>query len=130
MIEVRGMDELQKQLGRLAKSLDPDEVEPVLMRKAEQLAKDISNNAPVGATGHLKQSVVAKMLKRIGNKPATAIAALDIKKLKAFYGYFIEYGTSKMSARPFFRPTVDNRKAGLLKEVVDELKTKVEAVGK
>ncbi|MDD0845563.1 hypothetical protein PTQ33_00275 [Campylobacter sp. 50012-21] len=37
-------------------------------------------------------------------------------QLSAFYGHFVEYGTKKMSARPFMRPATGKAK-GYMKEV-------------
>ena len=31
----------------------------------------------------------------------------DRAERKAYYGYFLEFGTSKMAARPFLRPAAD-----------------------
>nr|WP_321320960.1 HK97-gp10 family putative phage morphogenesis protein [uncultured Campylobacter sp.] len=39
-------------------------------------------------------------------------------KISAFYGHFVEYGTKKMSARPFMRPAVQRAK-GYMKEVLE-----------
>ena len=40
-------------------------------------------------------------------------------QISAFYGYFIEYGTIKMRARPFMRPAV-NRAKGYMKEILEK----------
>ena len=39
-------------------------------------------------------------------------------KISAFYGHFVEYGTKKMSAKPFMRPAVQRAK-GYMKEVLE-----------
>ena len=39
-------------------------------------------------------------------------------KISAFYGHFVEYGTKKMSAKPFMRPAVA-RAGGYMKEVLE-----------
>ena len=40
-------------------------------------------------------------------------------QISAFYGYFVEYGTIKMRARPFMRPAV-NRAKGYMKEILEK----------
>lgn len=40
-------------------------------------------------------------------------------QLSAFYGFFVEYGTKKMRARPFMRPAV-NRAKGYMKEILEK----------
>ena len=39
-------------------------------------------------------------------------------KLSAFYAHFVEYGTKKMSAKPFMRPDVQKEK-GYIKQVLE-----------
>lgn len=43
---------------------------------------------------------------------------VGVKKGKAFYGYFVELGTSKMAARPFLRPAVFGHAAEILRLIV------------
>ena len=39
-------------------------------------------------------------------------------QLSAYYAHFVEYGTKKMSAKPFMRPAVQRAK-GYMKEVLE-----------
>ena len=39
-------------------------------------------------------------------------------KISAFYGHFVEYGTKKMSPKPFMRPATARAK-GYMKEVLE-----------
>ena len=46
-------------------------------------------------------------------------------KSHAFYGRFIEYGTSKMAAKPFLRPAYDAASAKALRAAQDRMQTEV-----
>lgn len=43
----------------------------------------------------------------------------------AFYARFIEYGTSKMPARPYFRPAIDELKGQIGETIVRKLRSKI-----
>lgn len=60
--------------------------------------------APKGETLRLSESIV---LEAVGQ---TAHSATHAVKVLAYYGYFQEYGTSKMAAHPFLRPAAEAKK--------------------
>jgi HK97 gp10 family phage protein len=119
---------------------------------AKVLLKAIQAAAPVGPTGRLKASIVS--YKRRGQEgQITHTVGLKAVKLKygntslnrrlrrvgrkyeadgpAFYGKFVEFGSSRMGAKPFLRPAVaanvqaavDAMKARLAKAVEDAAKS-------
>jgi hypothetical protein len=63
-IEIEGLDELNENIKKLIKSVDPDKVEPILLKASDKIAGTIRSLAPVGPTGNLKKSIVSKVLKR------------------------------------------------------------------
>lgn len=85
------------------------------LKKAKVIAEDAKNRAPLGPTGNLKRSLHARLLDKRGDNPRVAIAAVDRKI--APHGGLVEFGTSKMSARPYFRPAVDAHKEGITKDI-------------
>ena len=119
-IRIDGLNELIEDFGKLARSVDPDKVEPITLNCAKRLAAALKVEAPEGPTKNLRKAVKAKLLKRIGNsQPAPAIAAVDRKI--APHAHLVERGTGEridpktgkssgvMPADPFFRRTLDNR---------------------
>ena len=127
-VKIEGLSELSKQLQELAKAGDPEKVEPILMKGAKKLADAIRDRAPLGPTGNLKKSVKAKKLKPLGSEPASAAAAVDRKI--APHAHFVENGTSRAPAHPFFRPAVDSTMPEVEREVVSELEKLVEGAVK
>ena len=123
-IQIEGFELLETKLLEAAKKLEPETVEPILLyRGATPIADKIRSLAPVGPTGNLRAGVVAKKLKRIGDHPAPSIAAINYAR--APHAHLLEYGTSKMRARPFFRPgyesTIDSATESVLSEIAKEI---------
>lgn len=50
-----------------------------------------------------------------------AMYRISWNKTHAFYGRFLEFGTSKMAARPFLRPAYDAARAKALKAVQERM---------
>jgi len=61
----------------------------------DRLAEQVRRNAPV-RTGRLRDSIVARKTKVMGYRVITTVP----------YSRFVEYGTSRMSAQPYFRPAL------------------------
>lgn len=50
-----------------------------------------------------------------------AVYAVSYNKKKAFYGHFVEHGTSKMAAQPFIRPSYDAKR----QEAIDAVRARL-----
>jgi HK97 gp10 family phage protein len=122
-IRLEGSEELQRQLRRLSDDLR-DEAGKAVLATAVELRADIVRSiqrgpasgitykksnptrihtasapgeAPMSDTGRLANSIT---FDRIGDLTATVGSQLN-------YAPWLEYGTSRMAARPFFRPAVE-----------------------
>ena len=77
----------------------------------------VSNpNAPLGVpvqTGNLQSSIKKG---KIRVEDETVSGSIYVDKKIAPYGVFVEFGTSKMRARPFMRPVVN-----IIKEITKDL---------
>jgi len=138
-VKLEGAAELSDKLEKMAGSVHAQHVESTLLKAAKIVAEAARNKAPRGPTGNLKRSLVAKLLKRRGTHPATAIAAVDRKK--APHAYLVEYGTSErykktgqytgiMAAHPFFRPAWDEKKPEVERMLKGKLKDNIEGATK
>lgn len=130
MIDVRieGIDELNNQLENLAKSLDAEAVEPILLDGATIIADDVRQRAPLGPTGNLKRSIGAKTLRRRDKNPAPSIAAIDYRI--APHAHLVERGTSRAAAHPFFRPAVDSKGPQVAAKVMANIQKLIEEAAK
>lgn len=108
-IRVTGVNEAIRKMNRLGAAFAERNVEPVLVGGAEIHAAEARRRAPRGATGDLSRSIVAKAGRRRGN--IVAYSAVDMSLIRkrdksgrrVRYPYFVEYGTSRMKARRYFR---------------------------
>lgn len=131
-LRVEGIEDLDKAMERLIKSMPPSKVEPVL-KEAGEVVKDygqpITPYDPKRKEGiHLRDGWKVKILRRFKeDQAAPAIVAMDEKKTP--HAHLLEFGTVKMAARPYFRPAWDATKNTVKRMIIDNLRKMVEAVG-
>lgn len=109
-IEVTGLEEVRHTLGEVAPREAANLIRTVVQDVALRVAKDVKASAPI-ATGSLRAGVRVSRRKmgRSGPKSVVTFArrrdkdGVKIGKT-VFYWKFIEYGTRKMSAKPFVGP--------------------------
>lgn len=85
-IDIKGIEELNRRLMQIAKSVDTAKTAPILLRGAEMIAAVAREEAPYApkpaayaASKHLRDTIVAKNLAQRNNQPSAAIAAIDRK---------------------------------------------------
>jgi len=115
--KIEGILETASKLKQLSDSLKGKAMGDNLLKQAQMIADDARDRAPLGPTGNLKRSLHARLLSDKLRFPKVAIAAVDRKI--APHAHLIEFGTSKMSARPFFRPAVDSHAGKVIDNIRD-----------
>ncbi|MDD1976931.1 HK97-gp10 family putative phage morphogenesis protein [Pseudomonas tussilaginis] len=141
-LTVVGLGDLQVDFERLARSVGNKVVRDAVMAGA-RVARDKTRQAAPFKTGKLKKNIEATRVKQ-GETPGGATAGVRVKKPAGktsmprkrtgkkgkstttdyeapFYWRFLEYGTSKMPAAPFIRPTWDANLAEIEKATADKL---------
>lgn len=113
IMRIEGLDRLMKRFGEISKTygVRGERLEPALMKAARFMRSNIQTEAPVGPTGNLRRSVVAKKFSHsLKDRPA-AFCAIDYRT--GPHAHLVEYGTSArawksgkstgiMPANPFF----------------------------
>ena len=134
-IRLEGSEQLQRDLRRLSDDLRR-EVGQVVLGAAVEMRADIVNSIqrgpasgltykksnptrthtasapgqpPMSDTGRLANSIT---FDRVGDLTATVGSALN-------YAPWLEYGTSRMAARPFFRPAVERMRPKYIGKLED-----------
>lgn len=136
-IRLKGSDQLQRQLRRLAGDLREEAGKAVLATAIEMRADIVTSiqrgpasgrtykksnpprthtasapaQPPMSDTGRLANSIT---FDRLGDLTATVGSNLN-------YAPWLEYGTSRMAARPFFRPAVERMRPiyiGKLEDII------------
>jgi len=106
-IEIKGIDELLKNLRKLPERVQNRVVVGAIRASAKPLISEARARVPVN-TGNLKKSIgVTKRRSKNKNIIHFSVSPRKGGKYNGFYGHFLEFGTSKMSARPFLRPAFE-----------------------
>ena len=99
--EVLGLEELDRKFNELLQVSKKATMRKALNAGIKPIKDEVKNRAPV-KSGVLKSAIRSKQMTKT-KYPSVGIYVQG----KAYYWYFIEHGTSKMSAAPFLRPAVD-----------------------
>lgn len=111
---VTGGTELAAQLRTLSAAVRRKALLPVLRAAAEPIRSRASELAPIDPTTELdlKDSIVVRAATTLGggrfdptDEFQAAVAVGPSRQV--FYGRYLEFGTVKMSAKPFLRPAFD-----------------------
>lgn len=90
---------VQKNRFRRFARVMPEWAEELVSRTAEAIESKARDKAPVGETGHLKDSFGSRSARSRSNSPRWIVWN------SAFYSGFVEYGTKHAKARKFLKPT-------------------------
>jgi HK97 gp10 family phage protein len=113
-VDVTGQKELSKKLKKIEKTATND-IEQALVNSALIVERDAKINVAVD-TGQLRQSITHNAEDFGTNNPAVTIGT------NTKYAPYIEFGTSKQSAKPFLFPAYNNNKQKILKEFAKAFK--------
>jgi hypothetical protein len=130
-VKVTGLDELQRDLNKLAVAISPKELQPILKHEADGFVAKLLPLTPVGPTGNLRRGVKAWTPKITARRP-DAMARAGIKYKIAPHVHFIEYGTKERynkagayrgysPARPFIMPLAEKEMPGMLQRIIDAI---------
>lgn len=75
------------------------------MRQGANVVRDEIRATARVRTGNLKRNIRTR---ERSEQDGDMRFAVEVTR-RAFYGRFLEYGTSKMSAKPFMRPAAENK---------------------
>ena len=137
-VQIKGLDALAKALKEL-----PDRVAKNGLRAAvyagAKVIRDEAKLQALVATGTLKRAVILKQIPELSskNKQTFFVTVRQGKKYRkqgkkgnlsqdAWYWRFVEFGTVKMSARPFLRPAFDIKKNDALTAIKTRLAERIE----
>ena len=107
---IKGFDSLMSKMYYLGTIADPDELNEV----AESMERDAKLNCPV-KTGNLQSSIDSEV-STVGKRTTIKLYA------KANYAAHVEYGTSKMAARPFLTPAFNKNKDNVTRKIRNNIK--------
>ncbi len=101
---IEGEEELVRKLRALGDSVRGRQIERLFLRAAKVIRNAAREAAPQGPTGNLKAGIISKVLPRGTRKVGLAMTGINFRR--APHAHLLEFGTEKMSPRPFFRVSV------------------------
>lgn len=120
IVNISGEKELLRKLKSLSDEIAGEYLKEAVLKGAEVIRQEASNKAP-RRTGKLAANII-KEVKEIERDSAT----VEIGPAKeVFYGLFVERGTSRMQARPFLRPAIDEKKDEVEKVIISILRRRL-----
>ena len=147
-VKVDGLKELQKALEELPRQIQQKPLRSAVAAGAKVILDEAKNRVPVN-TGNLqkslyryrsrKMSTVGKETYLVGvrkgkgvygdtrlNRRLGRVGRKYTTQGEAFYWRFIEFGTSKISARPFLRPAFEAGKGDAVNEIKNRLRKAID----
>ena len=103
-VEIQGLAELDHALQQLAWPAARRALRKGMRAGANVVRNEARTKAPK-RTGNLKRKIRTRERSEEGGNMRFSV---EIPR-SAFYGRFIEYGTSQMAAKPFLRPAAENK---------------------
>ena len=134
VIKVHGLQELNKKLKRLPIAIANKHLNRATSQAATLVQKSAKTKVPV-LTGTIMRNI-KKRKQRTRNKftATTGVGVLSDRSGRqsgtdAFYWTFVEFGTSKMPARPFLRPAFEENKGPAINKIKQVLIRAIETEG-
>lgn len=121
-IELEGVDEILNRLQQIGNNIS--RLENKALKDAAQPVLDDakSSNSFNDRSGNLRKGL---KISNIKNKEGVKYVLVGVDKSdnsKIYYGKFLEFGTSKMSAKPFMQPAYEKNKDNIQKTIAETLK--------
>lgn len=144
---IAGLKELQAALKELPDRIAKNVLRGSVSAGAAVIRKETVNRAPVYSgdvskghppPGTLKRAIYQKQISELSSK-LTQVFYVGVRKGKkfrvqgkkgdksqdAYYAKFVEFGTSKMTARPFMRPAFEAKKEAAVDAIKAYLETRI-----
>ncbi|MDR2173658.1 MAG: HK97 gp10 family phage protein [Burkholderiales bacterium] len=122
--DLQGLAELEKGLRELGRDVGLKGLSKATSAGA-RLIRDRARALAPKDTGKLKNNIVVTKYRRVRDKDRETRHAVVIRqkgkasdKQNAFYGAFVECGTSKQAAQPFIRPAFEGKRKDAANTVV------------
>lgn len=119
-LKVLGQKDIVRRLNLMPDATAGKALSKAAMAGAKVIVSAAKARAPV-RTHKLQESITAE----VTEKSRDHVEATIGPGKEGFYGMFIELGTSKMPARPFLRPALDENEEAAIQAVWHELEAQI-----
>jgi HK97 gp10 family phage protein len=120
--ELRGVDEILNKLSQMGANITRLE-NKALKNAAEPVLEDArTTNAFNDRSGRLRKGLKISGVKKKEGVKYILVGVDKSDNSKIFYGKFLEFGTAKISARPFLQPAYEKNREEIQKTIAETLK--------
>lgn len=120
-------DDIAAALASIAKRASRTMLREALLEVGEPMRRDIALHAPREPGKPDVADVVQLAPTRVGEQGDVSVG-IGVPK-QFFYDWFLEYGTVKMGAQPFYRPTFDSMTNRVISQLGDAIWTELAGKG-
>lgn len=121
-IELTGVDEILNKLQQIGINISRLE-NKALKNAAEPVLEDAkATNAFNDRSGKLRKGLKISNIKKLDGTKYVLVGVDKSDNSKIYYGKFLEFGTSKMPAKPFLQPAYEKNKDNIEKTIAETLK--------
>lgn len=141
IIKVEGLKDLEKRMMTLRDEVAGRALQSALGSAAKVVVDEVKKNVPESAVseyklysgnhvsrGWLRNQVIGKRVKESDSSAQNVITFKD--KKNSFFWRFLEFGTSKMKAKPFMRRSFEDSKQAALDRFMERLKQNIDKAKK
>ena len=121
-ITTEGIDELRDELLKLGTKAEGI-IDNALMEAVQPIHEEMQRNINKSnlKKKHLKDNIPIKKEQTIDGTHAVSIGWTKQDNSEFFYSKYLEWGTSKMDAKPFMQPAIDKKSKKAYEILIDEI---------
>lgn len=120
--ELKGVDQILNKLSQMGANITRFE-NKALKNAAETVLEDAkATNVFNDRSGRLRKGLKISGVKKKEGVKYILVGVDKSDNSKIFYGKFLEFGTSKISARPFLQPAYEKNREQIQKTIAETLK--------
>lgn len=125
--KIEGIGELANQIEKIGSLVGPDVVK--VLAEASDIGKDeVLKGTPLGPTGNLRKAIFRDSRDPY-HDPKGPSVLVGINHKIAPHWHFLELGTSKQDARPFFRPGITRSTSRMTQRIAAGCRQIISKVG-
>ena len=138
-MKVEGLAELQFALNELPRRLARKSIQKALRAAALPIRDDARSRVPV-SSGTVRRNIVVQRSRVFTGKDGKFGVLVRVRRMNKsarakgmsdpFYWRFLEFGTSKMPARPFLRPSFEGNKQAAVDTIAAQLREAIATAAK
>ena len=126
MSEIKGLKELSKALKAFPENIQNNILNSAIRAGIVTIQKEAKKNVPKRKRKLEKAIVIKKRRPKNKNMIKYQLGIRQGSKDDAYYGHIVEFGSSKMEAKPFMRPALESKADEVINEVRKKMQQRID----